>query len=97
MGYAHFDKHQEELMEGFLLYKQVEKSELKGYPDDIKSLLRKKMIACDKDFCSITERGKNAITQQKRTGEYWVSSLKPYEFKPYGSMKISRELVGYIK
>lgn len=97
MGYVHFDKYQEELMEGFLLYKKVKKSEFSGYPEQIKSLIRKKMIVCNKDSCSITERGKSAITQQKRTGEYWVSSLKPREFKPYGSMKISRELAGYIK
>jgi hypothetical protein len=97
MGYSHFSGNQEDLMQGFLHYKKVKKSELTGYPDDVKSLIRKKMIVCDKDSCSITERGKNAITQQTKTGEYWVGSLKPYKFKPQGSIKISRELVGYIK
>lgn len=97
MGYSRFSGDQEEIMEGFLHNKKVKKSELSGYPDDLKSLLRKKMIACDKKACSITERGKSAIKQQIKTGEYWVAPLKPKKFEPYGKAKISKELVGYIK
>ena len=97
MSYSRFSGNQEEIMEAFLRYKQVKKSELSGYPDDLKSLIRKKMISCKKDICSITERGKSAIVQQKRTGEYWVAPLKPKKFEPYGKAKISRELAGYIK
>jgi hypothetical protein len=97
MGYSHFSGNQEDLMQAFLHFKKVNKSEIGGYPDDVKSLLRKKMIACDKKQCWITERGKNAIIQQSKTGEYWVAPLHPKPFKPYGSMKISKELIGYIK
>ena len=97
MGYSRFSGNQEEIMDGFLKSKKVKKSELSGYEDDVKSLIRKKMIACDKKTCSITDRGKSAITQQTRTGEYWVAPLRPKKFEPYGKAKISRELVGYIK
>jgi len=97
MGYSRFSGNQEELMEGFLKYEKVKKSDLSGYEDDVKSLIRKKMIACDKKFCSITERGKSAIKQQIKLGEYWVAPLRPKKFEPYGKAKISRELVGYIK
>ncbi len=97
MGYSRFSGNQEEIMEGFLKHKKVKKSELSGYPDDFRSLLRKKMIACGKEKCSITDRGKSAIKQQIRNGEYWVAPLKPKEFRPYGKAKISRELAGYVK
>ena len=98
MGYSRFDGNQEEVMESFLKHKKIDRNEISDdYPEDIKSLLRKKMIACDKKNCSITERGKGAIKQQIRTGEYWVAPLKPKKFEPYGKAKISRELVGYIK
>ena len=97
MGYSRFGGNQEEIMEGFLKSKKVKKSELSGYEDDVKSLIRKKMIACDKEVCTITDRGRNAIKQQIKLGEYWVSPLKSKPFEPYGKAKISRELVGYIK
>jgi len=98
MGYSRFRGNQEEVMEAFLKFKKIDRNEIsEAYPEDIKSLLRKKMIACDKKNCSITERGKSAITQQIKLGGYWVSPLKPKPFNPYGSGKISKELVGYIK
>ena len=97
MGYSRFSGNQEEIMEGFLKYKKVKKSELSGYEDDVKSLIRKKMIACDKEACTITDRGRSAINQQIKLGEYWVAPLRPRKFEPYGKAKISRELVGYIK
>ena len=98
MGYSMFSGNQEEVMEAFLKFKKIDRNEIsEAYPEDIKSLIRKKMIACDKKTCSITKRGKSAITQQTRTGEYWVAPLRPKKFEPYGKAKISRELVGYIK
>jgi len=98
MGYSMFSANQEEVMEAFLKFKKIDRNEIsEAYPDDIKSLIRKKMIACDKKTCTITDRGRSAIKQQTNLGEYWVSPLKPKKFEPYGKAKISRELVGYIK
>jgi len=98
MGYSRFRGNQEEVMEAFLKFKKIDRNEIsEAYPEDIKSLLRKKMIACDKKTCTITDRGRSAIKQQTKLGEYWVSPLKPKPFNPYGSGKISKELAGYIK
>jgi hypothetical protein len=96
MGYSHFDDDEEIIMTA-LLRENVRRDDVKGYPLHIKSLLRKKMIMRHSNYYVITDRGRNAIIQQKRSGEYWVSPLHPKKFNPYGTLKISRELSNYVR
>lgn len=99
MGYSRFDKNEEYIMEGMLNLKTLKKDskEVSDYRPMIKSLLRKKMIKSERGHYKITDRGRSAITQQIRSGEYWVSPLKPKKWEPYGKLKISKELKGYVK
>ena len=79
MGYARFSANEEEVMDAFMRYKSIQKKKIRGdYPHQIKSLLRKKMIKPQGKTYMITERGKNAITQHHRGGEYWVAPLASY-------------------
>ena len=78
MGYSRFDGNQEELMESFEKHKKIRKKgeTAKAYPHQIKSLLRKKMISSSGGYYVITARGKSAINQQIRKGEYWLSPIR---------------------
>lgn len=96
MSYARFDGNESDVMETFLRHNIVPNDIKRDYPYQINALLRKKMIKKHQKRYIITERGKSAITQQIRTGEYWVAPLKPKKFNPYGTAKISKELVGYV-
>ncbi len=97
MGYSRFDDNEESIMESLLKRKSFLKIDVADYKPSINSLLRRKMIKSVGDKYIITERGKSAITQQIRTGEYWVAPLKPKQWNPYGKGKISKELRGYVK
>jgi hypothetical protein len=98
MGYSRFDGNEEDVMGAMLRFRQIPRGEMmENYPYQMKSLLRKKMIAVNGNFYVITPRGKSAITQQARTGEYWVAPLNPKPFSFGGTGKISRSLAGYVK
>jgi hypothetical protein len=96
MGYSHFDGNEEDIMESMLKHTKIPKSELSGYKEYTKGLLRKKMIASIGNNYIITDRGSNAIRQQIKTGEYWVAPLHPRKFNPYPRARISRSLAGYV-
>lgn len=75
-----FTANEEEVMESFLKYGCIPKSDagVSDYKGIILKLLRNEFIWNNGDRYCITERGKSAITQQIRSGHYWVISLQSY-------------------
>ena len=98
MGYSHFDDNEQDIMR-IALKEPILKDIRKDYPFHIDSLIRKKMLVKDNGFYIITERGKNAITQQLRSGEYWLSPLKPKKFNlfPKAKIKLPKEYKTYLR
>ncbi len=105
MGYSHFDGNEQDVMEVFL--KQIklrenvpiEKESIDSYAEILNSLLRRKMIQKVSGGYAITERGRSAITQQIRSGEYWVSPLKskPFKFDGSARIRVPEGYGGYFK
>ena len=97
MGYSRLDGDEETILE-MLLKKPIDKIIRTDYPYQVKSLLRKKMIQPKGKTYIITARGKSAVNQQIKLGEYWLSPLKPKKYNPNGgSLKIPRSLAGYVR
>ena len=75
---AKLQENDEEVLEAYFKRKCISKSDLKDlqrdYPHNVKGLKRKKFI--DKAGRCITDRGRSAFLQHRKTGSYWVAPLK---------------------
>jgi hypothetical protein len=102
-SFQRFDGNEEEIMEVFIKQKidyktDLGKETIDGYSGVIKSLLRRKFIQKIGDIYSITDRGRSAITQQIKTGDFYVAPLNIRPFNPNKSAKIRvpKEYGGYF-
>lgn len=97
MGYSKFSVNEEDAMDAFMKEKKIlKKLVMEDNPKMAESLLRRKMIAVDGEYYVITSRGESAITQQLRSGEYWVAPLKSKPFNMNPVARMSRETARYV-